>query len=62
MRVRMVAFYIVELSMKISRNTLFMDSIDSIVEKMSVMTRTGTEIEEKTGLKRCFDTFLSFLI
>jgi hypothetical protein len=62
MRVRMVAFYIVELSMKISRNTLFMDSIDSIVEKMSVMTRTVTEIEEKTGLKRCFDTFLSFLI
>jgi hypothetical protein len=62
MRVRMVAFYIVELSMKISRNTLFMDSIDSIVEKTSVMTRTVIEIEEKTGLKRCFDTFLSFLI
>jgi hypothetical protein len=62
MRVRMVAFYIVELSMKISRNTLFMDSIDSIVEKTSVMTRTVIEIEEKTGLKRCFDTFLPFLI
>jgi hypothetical protein len=38
---------------------LFLDLIDSIVEKM-VMTRTATE--ERVGLKRCFVTFLSFLI
>jgi hypothetical protein len=38
------------------------DLTDSIIEKTVVMTRTATEIEEKVGLKRCFDTFLSFLI
>jgi hypothetical protein len=56
------AFYIVDLSMKTSRNALFVDSIDSIVEKMAVMMRTAIEIEEKVGLKRCFGTFLSFLV
>jgi hypothetical protein len=48
--------------MKTSRNALFMDSTDSIVEKTVVMTRTATEIEEKAGLKRCFGIFLSFLV
>jgi hypothetical protein len=50
------------LSMKISRNALFMDSIDSIMEKIAVMTRTTIEIEEKVGLKRRFGTFLLFLV
>jgi hypothetical protein len=62
MRVRMIAFYIVGLSMKTSRNALFVNSIDSIVETMAVMMKTATEIEEKAGLKECFGTFLSFLI
>jgi hypothetical protein len=39
-----------------------MDLTDSIVEKMMVMMRTATEIEEKAGLKRYFGTFLSFLV
>jgi hypothetical protein len=30
--------------------------------KMAVITRTIIETEEKIGLKRCFGTFLSFLI
>jgi hypothetical protein len=60
MRARMIAFYIVDLSTKTSRNALFVDSIDSIVEKTAVMMRTVTETEEKIGLKKCFDTFLSF--
>jgi hypothetical protein len=58
----MIAFYIIGLSTKTSRNALCVDSIDSIVEKMAVMTKTITETEEKAGLKRCFGTFLSFLI
>jgi hypothetical protein len=58
----MIALYIVGPSMKTLRNALFVDSIDSIIEKMAVMMRTATEIEEKVGLKRCFGTFLSFLI
>jgi hypothetical protein len=58
----MIAFYIVGLSMKTSRNALFVDLIDSIIEKTTVMMRTTTTIEEKAGLKRCFGTFLSFLI
>jgi hypothetical protein len=58
----MIAFYIVGPSMKTLRNALFVDSTDSIIKKMAVMTRTATETEEKVGLKRCFDTFLSFLI
>jgi hypothetical protein len=59
---RMIAFYIVDLSTKTSRNALFVDTIDSIIEKMAVMTRTATETEENLGLKRCFGTFLPFLI
>jgi hypothetical protein len=51
MRARMIAFYIMVLSMKTSRNALFVDSTNSIIEKMAVMTRTATEIEEKAGLK-----------
>jgi hypothetical protein len=62
MHARMIAFYIVDLSTKTSRNALFMDSIDSIIEKTAVMMRTTTEIEEKVGLKWYFGTFLSFLI
>jgi hypothetical protein len=58
----MIAFYIVVLSMKTSRNALFVDLTDSIIEKAAVMTITATETEEKAGLKRCFGTFLSFLI
>jgi hypothetical protein len=42
------------------RNTLFVDLTDSIVGKMAVMTTIGTK--ERAGLKRCFVTFLSFLI
>jgi hypothetical protein len=62
MHVRMIAFYIMDLSTKTSRNALFVDSTDSIVEKTTVMTRTTIETEEKAGLKRCFGTFLSFLV
>jgi hypothetical protein len=58
----MIAFYIMYLSTKTPRNALFVDSTDSIVEKTAVMTRTAIETEEKAGPKRCFDTFLSFLI
>jgi hypothetical protein len=58
----MRAFYIMGLGMKTLRNALFMDSTDSIIEKMTVMTRTETKTEEKAGLKRCFGTFLSFLV
>jgi hypothetical protein len=62
MRARMIAFYIVGLSTKTLKNTLFVDSTDSIVEKMVVMMTTVKEIEENAGLKRCFGTFLSFLV
>jgi hypothetical protein len=62
MRARMIAFSIMDLSMKTSRNVLFVDSIDSIVEKMAVMMRTVTEIEEKVDLKIYFGNFLSFLV
>jgi hypothetical protein len=48
------------MSLRTLRNALFLDSIDSIIEKMVVMMRTA--IEEMAGLKRCFGTFLSFLI
>jgi hypothetical protein len=58
----MVAFYIMGLSMNTSRNVLFMDVINSIVEKTVVMMRTAKETEEKTSLKMGFGTFLSFLI
>jgi hypothetical protein len=47
----MIAFYIVGSSTKTLRNALFVDSTDSIIEKMEVMMRTATEIEEKAGLK-----------
>jgi hypothetical protein len=48
--------------MKTLRIALFVDLIDSIIEKMAVMMRTATEAEEKVGLKSCFGTFLSFLV
>jgi hypothetical protein len=48
--------------MKTLRNALFVGSTDSIIEKTMIMMRTAIEIEEKAGLKRCFGTFLSFLI
>jgi hypothetical protein len=57
---RMIAFYIIGRSTETLRNALFVDSTDSIIEKMVVMTRTATE--EMAGLKRCFGTFLLFLI
>jgi hypothetical protein len=57
---KMIAFYIINLSMKTSRNALFVDSTDSIIEKTVVMMRITREIVEKTGLKRCFGTFPSF--
>jgi hypothetical protein len=50
------------LSMKTSRNNLFVDLTNSIIEKTMVMMRTVTETEENAGLKRYFGTFLSFLI
>jgi hypothetical protein len=48
---RMIAFYIVGMSTKTSRNALFVDSADSIIEKKAVMMRTITETEEKADLK-----------
>jgi hypothetical protein len=45
----MFTFYIMGMSMKTLRNTLFVDSTDSIVGKMEVMTRTT--IEKMVGLK-----------
>jgi hypothetical protein len=62
MHTRMITFYIVALSTKTLRNALFVDLINSIIEKTVVMMRTTTETEEKAGLKRCFGTFLSFLV
>jgi hypothetical protein len=62
MHARMIAFYIMGLSMKTLRNAQFVDSIDSIIEKVVVVMRTAIEIEKKAGLKRCFGTFLLFLI
>jgi hypothetical protein len=56
----MIAFYIVGLSMKTLRNVIFVDSTNSIIEKMTVIMRTA--IEENAGIKMCFDTFLSFII
>jgi hypothetical protein len=58
----MITFYIVDLSMKTLRNALFVDSTDSIIEKMAAMTRTATEIEENVSLKKWFGIFLSFLV
>jgi hypothetical protein len=45
----MIAFYIMERSMKNLRNTLFMDLTDSIIGKMAVMMTIATE--ERAGLK-----------
>jgi hypothetical protein len=53
----MIVFYIMGMSMEILRNALFLDSTDSIIEKMMAMGRIATE--EMVGLKRCFSTFLS---
>jgi hypothetical protein len=58
MRAIMNAFYIVAMSMGTLRNALFVDSIDSIVEKMTMTMRTATK--EMMSLKRCFGTFLLF--
>jgi hypothetical protein len=56
----MIAFYIVGRSIKTLRNAIFVDLPDSIVGKMAVMTTIATE--ERACLKRCFGTFLSFLV
>jgi hypothetical protein len=58
MHAGMIAFYIVGLSTKTLTNALFVDSIDSIVEKTVVMTRTIIETEEKVDL----NVFLYFSI
>jgi hypothetical protein len=50
-RARMIALYIMGRSTKTLRNALFVDFMDSIIEKTVVMMRTVTEIEEKAGLK-----------
>jgi hypothetical protein len=42
------------------RNALFVNLIDSIIEKMVLMMRIT--IEEKAGIKMCFGMFLSFLV
>jgi hypothetical protein len=39
------------MSTKTLRNVLFVNSIDSIIEKTTVMTRTAIETEEKTDPK-----------
>jgi hypothetical protein len=49
---RIIAFYIVGLSTKTSRNALFVDSTNSIVEKTTVMMRPVIEIEEKISQNR----------
>jgi hypothetical protein len=49
MCVRMIAFYIMGLCTKTLGNALFVDSTDSIIEKMVVMMRTVKE--ENGGLK-----------
>jgi hypothetical protein len=53
-RARMIAFYIVGLSMKTLKNALFVDSINSILEKTTVMMRTATETKIKGGSKKVF--------
>jgi hypothetical protein len=45
----MIAFYIMERSMKNLKNTLFMDLTGSIIGKMVVMMTIATE--ERAGLK-----------
>jgi hypothetical protein len=46
--------------MKTLRNALFVDLTDSIIAMMAMMTTIATE--ERACLKRCFGTFLSFLV
>jgi hypothetical protein len=60
MHARMIAFFIMWVSMKTLRNVLFVDSINLIVEKIAMMTRTMTEGKE--GLKSYFDAFPSFFV
>jgi hypothetical protein len=55
--VRMIAFYIMGPSMKTSRNALFVNLTDSIIEKMMVTMRTVTETEEKGWAKKVFSYF-----
>jgi hypothetical protein len=59
MRARMIAFSIVARIIRTLRSALFVDSIDSTVEKIVVMMRTATE--QRVDLKRYFGTFQSFL-
>jgi hypothetical protein len=61
-RATIIVFYIMGLSTKTSRNALFVDSTNSIIEKMVVMMKTTTETGEKADLKIYFGTFLSFLV
>jgi hypothetical protein len=49
--VRIIAFYIMGLSTKTLRNALFVELIDSIIEKLMVIMRTATKTEEKTDQK-----------
>jgi hypothetical protein len=46
--------------MKTLRNALFVDLTDSIVGKIAMMSTIATE--KRAGLKRCFGTFLLFLV
>jgi hypothetical protein len=48
---RIIAFYIMGLSTKTLRNALFVELIDSIIEKLMVIMRTATKTEEKTDQK-----------
>jgi GTP-dependent phosphoenolpyruvate carboxykinase len=52
MRARMITFYIMGPNTKTLINALFVDSTNSIVEKMVVMMRTAIETEEKVGLHK----------
>jgi hypothetical protein len=47
----MIAFYTMSLSMKTSKMPYFVDSTDTIIEKIVVTMRTAMKIEEKAGLK-----------
>jgi hypothetical protein len=46
--------------MKTLKNIIFVDLTYSIIGKMTVMMIIATE--ERAGLKRCFNTFLSLLV
>jgi hypothetical protein len=60
MHARMIAFFIIWLSMKTLRNVLFVDLTNLIVEKIAMMMRTMTEGKE--SLKSYFDAFPSFSV